>query len=52
MIFDMLGREVAAQDFDATSAFTVGGLNLHGGIYFVVLKTSEGILGSMKMIRQ
>jgi hypothetical protein len=52
MIFDLLGKEVAVRDFEAVSAFTVGDLNLRSGIYFAVLRTSEGILGSMKVIRQ
>lgn len=52
LVFDLLGKEVATQDFTATTAFTVGGLNLKSGIYFVVLRTTDGILGSMKVIRQ
>jgi hypothetical protein len=52
LVFDMLGKKVAIRDFEATSAFTVGGLDLKSGIYFVVLNTSDGILGSMKVIRK
>ena len=51
-IFDLSGREVAVMEFGNTSSFEATGLSLRSGLYFVVLAGSEGIIGSMKLIRQ
>lgn len=52
LVYDLSGREVAYRDFEATAEIRLGDLTLRSGIYLVVLKTSEGILGSMKVVRQ
>jgi hypothetical protein len=51
-LYNVLGRQVASKEFSATASFSMGGLNLDSGIYLVVIRTADGILGSMKVICQ
>ena len=51
-IYDVTGNEAARQDYYNATRVTFDGLDLRAGIYFVMVRTTDGILGTGKVIRK